>query len=174
MNGLQTIRLLDVISFAAAAHGDQNRKYTDEPYIVHPIAVAQLLMSVTDDFDIIAAGILHDVIEDTHKTRGDIEVAFNKRIADLVFEVSDISKHDDGNREIRKEIDRAFLSIASADAKTIKLADMIDNTKTIKEHDPDFAKVYLKEMVRLLDVLKEGDSLLWETARWQCPPPSEA
>ena len=54
--------------------------------------------------------------------------------------------------------------MATPEAKTIKLADLIDNTKSIVEHDPRFAKVYLEEKRLLLEVLKDGDETLWQQA----------
>lgn len=53
---------------------------------------------------------------------------------------------------------------ASPAAKTIKLADLIDNTSTIMKHDPHFAVTYMKEKAKLLEVLKEGDPTLWKMA----------
>ena len=70
----------------------------------------------------------------------------------------------DGNRAVRKEIDRKHTAQASDRAKTVKLADLIDNCKDITRHDPRFARIYLREMARLLDVLHDGDSRLLEKA----------
>ena len=153
--------------FAVQAHGPQKRKYTGEPYIVHPIEVSQIVRTVPHTNAMVAAAILHDVIEDTEATYDDVVVNFGVVIADLVNELTDVSKPEDGNRAVRKALDRAHLAKASADAQTIKLADVISNSKDIKENDPSFAKVYIPEMKALLEVLDKGDSELMKQAEKQ-------
>jgi (p)ppGpp synthase/HD superfamily hydrolase len=153
--------------FAVQAHGPQKRKYSGEPYIVHPIEVSQIVRTVPHTNAMVAAAILHDVIEDTEATYDDVVVNFGVVIADLVNELTDVSKPEDGNRAVRKALDRAHLAKASADAQTIKLADVISNSKDIKENDPSFAKVYIPEMKALLEVLDKGDSELMKQAEKQ-------
>lgn len=148
--------------FAKKAHAltDQRRKYTREPYIVHPAAVARLVASVTDDVAMICAAWLHDVVEDTSVTIAEIEIEFGAEIATLVLDLTDISTPDDGNRAQRKLIDLHHTQAASPRAKTVKLADLIDNSSSITHHDPDFAEIYMAEKRRLLNVLQEGDRAL--------------
>lgn len=153
------------LRFATRAHGDQKRKYSDEPYIVHPIAVAEIVRSVQHTPEMIAAALLHDTVEDTPVTLLDIKENFGAKVAHLVAWLSDISTPFHGNRQARKELDRQHLALAPAEAKTIKLADLIDNSVSIKTADTDFWKVYRAEKVRLLDVLRDGDPVLWERAR---------
>ena len=62
----------NVVSFATNAHEGQLRKYTDVPYIIHPISVAFIVASVNDDPDVIAAALLHDILEDTNNTIDDL------------------------------------------------------------------------------------------------------
>ena len=163
--------MIDIIEraeqFAVQAHGPQQRKYSGEPYIVHPIEVSQIVRTVPHTNAMIAAAILHDVIEDTEATYDDVVVNFGVIIADLVNELTDVSKPEDGNRAVRKALDRAHLAKASADAQTIKLADVISNSKDIKVNDPKFAKVYIPEMKALLEVLDKGDSELMKQAENQ-------
>ncbi len=163
--------MIDIIEraeqFAVQAHGPQKRKYSDQPYIVHPLEVAQIVQSVPHTNAMIAAAILHDVIEDTEASYDDIVVNFGVVVADLVEELTDVSKPEDGNRAVRKALDRAHLAKASADAQTIKLADIISNSKDIKENDPKFAKVYIPEMKALLEVLDKGDKDLMKQAQEQ-------
>jgi len=147
--------------YAKEAHGTQKRKYTGEPYIVHSVAVAQLVASVAEDCEAICAALLHDVIEDTPITYNDILTSFGYGIATLVLEVSDVSLPEHGNRAIRKAVDRRHLSYASELGKTIKLADMINNAESILKHDPAFAKVYMSEMSSLLRVLIDGNLVLF-------------
>lgn len=143
---------------------DQRRKYTDEPYIVHPAAVVELVRSVPHTEAMLCAAWLHDTVEDTHATLLGIERMFGVEIAELVEQLTDVSKPEDGNRMLRKRIDREHTAKASPAAKTIKLADLIDNTRSIAAHDPDFAKVYFAEKRLLLEVLREGDPTLWKMA----------
>ena len=70
----------------------------------------------------------------------------------------------DGNRATRKELDRQHTAKASPDAKTVKLADLISNGKSIIKDDPNFAKVFMKEKAALLEVLTEGDAILFKEA----------
>jgi len=140
------------------------RKYTGDAYINHPAAVAELVRSVPHNEAMLCAAYLHDTVEDTAATLDDVERLFGYEIACLVESLTDISKKSDGNRAARKAIDRAHTAKASADAKTVKLADLIDNARSIVEHDAKFAQVYLSEKALLLDVLREGDAELWNMA----------
>jgi (p)ppGpp synthase/HD superfamily hydrolase len=152
--------------FAEEAHGDQKRKYTGEPYILHPIGVAQIVATVTNDCETIAAAFLHDTVEDTDVTYSQIvEAGFGHGIAQLVIEVTDVSTPKAGNRKYRKEMDRKHLAMASKRGKTIKLADLIHNTSSICKYDERFARVYMQEKKELLDVLRDGDSTLYARAR---------
>lgn len=153
--------------FAVNAHGDQKRKYTGEPYVNHCVEVAKIVQSAGGDIEMICAALLHDTIEDTPVTHEELVKechGFYAGIADLVLWLSDVSKPEDGNRAVRKTIDRIRIGQAPARAKTIKLADLISNSASIINHDPKFAKTYLAEKRLLLNVLKEGDSTLWSRA----------
>lgn len=88
-------------------------------------------------------------------------------VGELVDWLTDVSKPEDGNRQVRKELDRQHMARAIPAAKTIKLADLIDNTLTIKARDPQFWRVYRREKLALLEVLREGDRTLWEKAHRQ-------
>lgn len=158
------------LAFATEAHAsiDQRRKYTGEPYINHPIAVAEIVRSVPHTSAMIAADYLHDVIEDTPVTIDEIEAVFGVEVAELVGWLTDVSKPEDGNRKTRKALDLEHSAQSTPAAKTIKIADLIDNTVSIQERDPDFWRVYRHEKIRLLAVLKEGDQTLWRRAAAQC------
>lgn len=157
------------LAFATQAHGaiDHRRRYTGDPYIVHPIAVAEIVRSVPHTEAMIAAAYLHDVVEDTPVTIAEIEAEFGPEVAELVDWLTDVSRPQDGNRAIRKQLDFEHTAKAPPAAKTIKLADLIDNTLTIREHDPHFWRVYRREKLRLLGVLREGDQALWARAAEQ-------
>jgi (p)ppGpp synthase/HD superfamily hydrolase len=143
---------------------NQRRKYTGDPYIVHPASVVELVRSVPHSEEMLCAAWLHDTVEDTHATLWGIEKMFGSEIATLVEQLTDVSVPSDGNRAARKRIDREHTAKASAAAKTIKLADLIDNTRSIAAYDPEFAKVYFAEKRSLLEVLREGDADLWQMA----------
>lgn len=146
------------LQFAKEKHEGQVRKYTHDPYIWHPLAVAAKLRSYGFRGNIIAAALLHDVVEDTDTTISDIRQHFNADVTKLVFEVSDISVSADGNRATRKKIDAEHAGRASADGQNIKLADIIDNVKDIFTHDKDFAKIYVLEKENMLAYLKHKDT----------------
>lgn len=153
------------LKFATEAHKGQLRKYTNEPYIVHPVAVAELVKAVDwCTSEMVAAALLHDTVEDTEVTLQDIYREFGFVISEMVDHLTDISKPEDGNREKRKKLDREHIAKSDLEVKTIKLADLIDNSRTISRYDPKFWKVYRIEKLKLLDVLKEGDGNLWEIA----------
>lgn len=166
MNGDPQALIRQARAFATQAHGsiDQRRRYTNEPYIVHPAAVAKIVSTVTGDAEMIATAWLHDTVEDTEATIEAIEETFGASVAELVWWVTDVSRPEDGNRKARKEIDRQHLAKAPARAKTVKLADLIDNSRSILRHDPKFAAVYIAEKALLLEVLTEGDPTLWQQA----------
>src|ERR1043165_1844701 len=144
-------------AFAYDAHYKQKRKYTGEPYWNHCASVAAMLAEYDpDDLELVVAGFLHDTLEDTATTRDDIKAAFGHGVMHLVHWVTDVPLAH-GNRAQRKEADRARLNLAPARAQTLKLADLIDNTASIVEHDPGFAHVYIGEKIALLGVLTRGN-----------------
>ena len=159
------MKLKKAIEFATKAHEGQIRKYTGEPYIVHPLEVSDIVSTVEHTEEMLMAAVLHDTVEDTDTTIEDIDREFGPIVAQLVDELTDVSKPEDGNRATRKGIDREHSAQASAQGQTIKVADLISNTSSITEHDPDFAKVYMKEKALLLQVLDLADKNLLKKAQ---------
>lgn len=152
--------------FAYGAHTGigQVRKYTLEPYIIHPFAVAALVMSVAGSTsEMIAAAYLHDVVEDTEVTSVKIHEEFGHIIGVMVDMLTNVPKSM-GNRAVRKQMDLERLAAAGPEVQTVKLADLIDNSKDILQHDPSFARVYLEEKKALLEVLTDGDPTLYRLA----------
>lgn len=143
------------------AHAGQVRKYTGRPYHTHPIQVESLLASVGESDQVRAAGLLHDVLEDTAMTYEGLVSEVGHEVADLVRMVTDVSTHADGNRSVRKGLDRDHLAKATPGGKSIKLADLINNTSSIVRYDPNFAKVYMQEKRELLKVLLRGNQTLY-------------
>lgn len=143
--------------FATRAHAGQKRKYDGSEYITHPEAVVAILRDagIEDEATLVAA-MLHDTIEDTDADISDIVNIFGVDVADLVFFLTDCGPGL-GNRAARKALDRKRLSRAPAEAQSIKLADLIDNTASIVERDPDFAVTYMREKALLLPLLTKAD-----------------
>ena len=156
--------------YATAAHAavGQKRKYSGKPYIVHPQAVMGILSKngFHHDTELLAAAYLHDVVEDTAVTIDDIFREFGCDVGNLVAEVTDVSKPEDGNRATRKALDREHLTKASARGQTLKYADMLHNGKDIMANDPDFAIVYMNEMRVLLGMLTKGDEKLRDYVKY--------
>jgi (p)ppGpp synthase/HD superfamily hydrolase len=154
-------------AFAIEAHSAINhkRKYTGDDYIVHPREVAAIVATVPHTDEMLAAAWLHDTVEDTGVAIETIRAEFGPIVAMYVADLTDVSTPDLGNRAVRKAIDLAHTAEACADAKTIKLADLLSNTASIVEHDPGFARVYLKEKAAMLEVMTEGDATLLARAK---------
>lgn len=157
-------------AFAAAAHRDQVRKYTGEAYIVHPAAVV-LVARKYITIEGVCGAWLHDVVEDTPITLGDIEQHFGRRVREIVSGLTSWSKHPEAPKELaalnrakRKEADLGFLAKQDSEIQTIKYADLIDNTRTIAQYDRDFARVYLYEKSRLLEAMQLGRKELRDLA----------
>jgi|TARA_B100001093_G_scaffold484628_1_gene518236 (p)ppGpp synthase/HD superfamily hydrolase len=156
-------------TYAKNAHIGQKRKYTGEPYITHPTAVAELLRINYKDTteDMYMAALLHDVVEDTPASHEEIARFFGDKVSELVRGLTDVSKPEDGNRATRKAMDRDHLAQGSKEVQTIKVFDLIHNTESIKEHDPEFYKVFKLEKQDLLNVMTKVDpeikQLGWES-----------
>lgn len=159
--------------FADSAHGEQMRKYSDERYIVHPIRVMETCSAYTDKIQILAAALLHDVLEDTPVTEMELllflETLMDKNVAaqtlKLVVELTDVytkEAYPHLNRKQRKEKETLRIEQTSADAQTIKYADILDNCKEITAADPHFAPRFLKECMTILKVATKGDKQLYE------------
>lgn len=143
---------------SSQAHVNQKRKYTNEPYVNHPMRVALAIsLLFPEDHEAVCAALLHDVIEDTEVTEEALRIGFSGRIVDLVLETTKVSKKEDGNRAVRKALDLEHYRKASSTGQTIKVVDRTDNVKDIVDRDPVFAYEYLKESQELLDALTKAD-----------------
>lgn len=167
--------LEQIRDFADQAHGDQMRKYTGERYIVHPERVMKLCSEYTADEAMLAAALLHDVVEDTPTGPADIKVFLstlmpapqvNKTLT-LVLELTDVYTKDafpQWNRGKRKQKELGRLKQTGADSQTIKYADIIDNCLGIVRHDRHFAALFLRECKQILTYLNKGNKLLHQKA----------
>jgi guanosine-3',5'-bis(diphosphate) 3'-pyrophosphohydrolase len=161
--------------FADKAHGEQMRKYTPDRYIVHPVRVMNFCKEYTNDISILAAALLHDVLEDTQTTKGEIE-KFLAALMDaqrtgkttrLVEDLTDVytkQNYPHWNRRERKQKEAERLSKADPDAQTVKYADIIDNSIEIVSHDRDFASVFLREGRAILEKIDKGNPQLRQRA----------
>ena len=123
----------------AAAHAGQSRK-SGEPYITHPVAVAQVLAEQRLDLETLVAAILHDTIEDTPLKRADIAAQFGETVADLVDGVTKLDKLQFADRrEAVAESFRKMLLAMSRDLRVIliKLADRLHNMRTLGAQSPE-------------------------------------
>ena len=158
-------KLAEVVATSAHGATGQLRKYTFEPYIVHPRAVVEIVKSIPNSTpEMRAAAWLHDVVEDTSLTLKHIKKWFGVEVRDMVAGLTNV-QNSEGNRALRFEMNLERLKNSSNKVKTIKVADLIDNTKTITEYDPKFSTIYLAEKRRLLDeALRGADQELWALA----------
>lgn len=120
-------------NFARAAHAEQKRE-SGQPYILHPLAVATILVDLGLDTETIVAALLHDVVEDTDVTIEQVSEQFGETIAVLVNGVTKLSKYDIPDRDQRdaEGIRKLFLAMIS-DVRIIliKLGDRLHNIRTI-------------------------------------------
>jgi (p)ppGpp synthase/HD superfamily hydrolase len=164
-----------VKEFADKAHGTQVRKYSGERYIVHPLRVMEIVRQYNDDLPVLAAALLHDVLEDTSTTSAGIEAALlhvmdKQQVASTlrrVIELTDVfirKEYPRLKRRTRKEKEAHRLSSVSPEAQTVKYADIMDNVTDIAREDTDFAKVYISEAMKMLKVMDAGHPALRERA----------
>lgn len=121
--------------FAADAHDGMLRKGSSLPYIVHPMEAAAIVSGLTDDAEIIAAAILHDVVEDTSVTAEDICEEFGERVAELVKGESENKREGlpaELTWRIRKEEHIAHLTESCIEMKMIALGDKLSNIRSLK------------------------------------------
>ena len=142
---------LDVLArayqFSAASHQGQQRA-SGEPYLSHPLEVANLLVDFKMDVTTVTAGLLHDVLEDTAATKADLEREFGREIAELVDGVTKIGKLAFSSREERQaENFRKMLVAMARDLRVlmIKLADRLHNMRTLDYLPSDKAKKIAQE-----------------------------
>ncbi len=138
---LTGLRLVSAAAeLAARRHSGQHRKgHEDEPYINHLAEVANLLAVATDgaDAELVAAGWLHDTIEDTDTTREELAERFSDRVTSLVVECTDdmsLPKHERRQRQVTDAPKK------SPSAKLIKIADKISNVRARIFHNPNDAQ----------------------------------
>lgn len=121
-------RIRTALKFAAHKHAGQLRKGTEMPYLVHPVEVGLFLQNIGMTHDTVIAGYLHDTIEDTSATYGEIEEIFGTNIADVVLELTCTDK--------AKALKKA--KTYSPEAVKIKMADLMCNVTDMLD---DYSKI---------------------------------
>tara|TARA_R110002167_G_scaffold24774_1_gene86643 strand:- start:4496 stop:5041 length:546 start_codon:yes stop_codon:yes gene_type:complete len=157
----------ELLKFVKLKHGEQIRKYTGEPYFNHTLSVANTVSKYIEGAVEIA--LCHDLFEDTET---DFTQLYNElkrigydppksyKICTVVKELSDKYTKEDFpflNRAKRKELEAVRLGKISEIGQSVKYADLIDNSESILKHDPRFAKTYIKEKKRILELMNEGN-----------------
>lgn len=165
-------RQANLFEFVKGQHGDQKRKYTNEPYWNHLYAVAEIVSEHEPEGVEIA--LCHDLFEDTKCTPLKLmafmmENGYSKKEAERtwtgVHELTDVyvpETFPELNRGYRKTLEAKRLWRISPLAQSVKYADLIDNTSSIVEYDKGFAKKYLSEKTVILDGMKSGNKDLFD------------
>jgi guanosine-3',5'-bis(diphosphate) 3'-pyrophosphohydrolase len=129
-------KLVEAASFAAKRHTGHHRKGdTKEPYINHPLEVANLIANVggVDDIDVLIAAILHDTVEDVGVKKEEIVELFGDRVAGIVVEVTDDKSLPKAER---KQLQVEHAPHLSREAKLVKLGDKISNIADVTDNPP--------------------------------------
>ena len=138
MPSLDTKVLFDAFTYADTAHHGQLRK-SGEPYIIHPVAVAEIVADLELDIDSVVAALLHDCIEDTASTHEEIAKRFNPTVAELVEGVTKLTKMQFVTKEEEQmENLRKMLMAMSRDIRVIliKVCDRLHNMRTMEYQSP--------------------------------------
>ena len=156
-------KLKTAYKFAHNAHIKQKR-YSGDPYISHPIAVANILAELKLDGPTITTALLHDTIEDTETTFEDVKSRFGKEIAELVDGVTKISKLEMQNKSLTiAENFRKLILATSKDIRVllVKLADRLHNMRTIESiNDLEKRKRIAKETMEIYAPLAQRMGIL--------------
>lgn len=139
-------------------HKEQKRK-SGEPYIIHPLCVAIILADLEMDKETIAAGLLHDVVEDTGMTLDEIRKLFNDDVALLVDGVTKLTKLNLNTDKVEMQAEnlrKMFVSMAK-DIRVIiiKLADRLHNLRTLEYQTPEKQKEKARESLEIYSPLAE-------------------
>lgn len=151
------------ISFAAQRHYGQMRKDRITPYVAHPFRVLLLLRDQFDvrDPEVLAAGVLHDTIEDTTTDYDDLLREFGARVAGFVATLTKDKRLEDGERERRYFED---LRAAPVEVKLCKLADSLDNVLDAAALPPDGRDKAVRKARHLLEIVGPGFPKEWSHA----------
>lgn len=150
-------KILDALTFATKSHEGIVRR-SGEPYIIHPIAVARILIDNQMDYSTVIAGLLHDVVEDTEISLREVEKRYGKTVAKLVDGVTKIDKITAQKENLTDADDKKRLLLAMGDdirVIFIKLADRLHNMRTIKYLSPEKQQSVSRETQELFIPIAE-------------------
>lgn len=156
-------KIRKAVIFSCNKHEGQKRK-SGEPYIIHPIAVAEILIQLDMDGDTICAGLLHDTIEDTTASHDELEKEFGATVAELVEGVTKIEILKTDNKSIQEsETIRKMFFAMSKDARVIiiKLADKLHNMRTVQHLPPERRKIFSEETLDIYAPLADRLGISW-------------
>lgn len=152
--------------FANTKHENQKRK-SGEPYIIHPLAVAETLIQLNMDADTVCAGLLHDVIEDTDTSEEIITENFGKNVCELVQGVTKIAniKSLSKSAQEAETIRKMFLAMSkNMPVIIIKLADKLHNMRTLQYMEPTRAKEIASDCLDIYAPLADRLGIAWMKA----------
>ncbi len=143
-----------VMEFSAIAHEGQYRKFSNIPYVTHPIDVSILIRKYGGDINQICAGLLHDVVEDTKYTLEDIEIRFGLDIAQLVYGLTHTYDDDTATSEEKHDSEmKRYGTINDERVLLIKLCDIYSNLFTIENTSVKFATRFREGKMALVGLI---------------------
>jgi GTP pyrophosphokinase len=149
--------------FSAKVHKGQTR-LSGEPYLIHPLEVAMILAKLRMDLPTVSAGLLHDVLEDTLTSFGELKELFGEEIANLVDGVTKISKLPLTDPKVSQaETYRKMIMAMAKDIRVIliKLADRLHNVRTLEYHEEEKRKLIAKETIEIYAPLAHRLGIEW-------------
>ncbi len=151
-------RYAEAVIYATRKHAAQTRR-DGSPYIAHPLRVAESLRSIggIDDMDVILAGLMHDLIEDTDCEWATIAKRFGERVADLVALLSGDMRLPKVQRR-QEVVDR--IRTAPDQAKAVRLADRLDNLTDMKGFSESRRQEYIRDSHKILEACKGANAAL--------------
>lgn len=170
----KTPQRLNLFAFVTLKHFGQKRKYTNEPYLNHLRAVAEMADGKAKfGYEI---GLCHDLLEDTDCTRAELRDTLRRfeyndfeiiSIINGVIDLTDVYTPEQFpyiNRKDRKRMEAIRLNRIDENSQTVKYCDIINNSESILKYDQGFAKTYIPELKMILQGMNKGNQKLYKLA----------